>query len=169
MLKKVRTRVSYILIIRKYFGINEADIYIDVNMKFTYIFMIFYDRYYVTDDIADCNYNFFRNGSFCQGILCFNFSFDYIVLKYVMLLVYFFIKHCSFSWKIYTSFLECPAVYFGMNCWMMCTPPAYGCSCTQQWNCPVCHFVVGWISTPKSPKSTSMDQGNKKTFKVLIL
>lgn len=96
--------VYHILIIRKYFGINEADIYIDVNMKFTYIFMIFYDRYYVTDDIADCNYNFFRNGSFCQGILCFNFSFDYIVLKYVMLLVYFFIKHCSFSWKIYTSF-----------------------------------------------------------------
>lgn len=65
LFKKVCICVLYIFIICKYFGINEVDIYIDLNMKFIYIFMIFYDRYYVIDDIVDCNYNFFRNGSFC--------------------------------------------------------------------------------------------------------
>uniref|UniRef100_A0A8W8LX44 Uncharacterized protein n=1 Tax=Magallana gigas TaxID=29159 RepID=A0A8W8LX44_MAGGI len=57
---------------------------------------------------------------------------------------------------IYNFFLngtvcqECPAWYFGKNCSMQCIPPDYGCSCTQQCSCPVCHHILGCIFTTKS-------------------
>lgn len=33
---------------------------------------------------------------------------------------------------------------------MLCPPPSYGCSCAKTCDCPVCHYIVGCIFTPKS-------------------
>lgn len=66
-----------------------------------------------------------------------------------------------FCWEyLRIHFLECPAGYFGNNCSKLCIPPAYGCSCTQRCDCPICHYIVGCIFTPKS---TITDPGNNWT------
>lgn len=60
-------------------------------------------------------------------------------------------EDCPFNFfKNGTVCQECPAGFFGNNCSMLCIPPSYGCSCTQQCDCPVCHYIVGCIFTPKS-------------------
>lgn len=47
-------------------------------------------------------------------------------------------------------FVECPAGFYGKNCSILCPPPSYGCSCAKTCDCPVCHYIVGCIFTPKS-------------------
>uniref|UniRef100_A0A8W8LT94 Uncharacterized protein n=1 Tax=Magallana gigas TaxID=29159 RepID=A0A8W8LT94_MAGGI len=42
---------------------------------------------------------------------------------------------------------DCPAGYFGKNCTEKCKPPTFGFLCLQSCDCPVCHHVVGCVST----------------------
>lgn len=102
------------------------------------------------------------NGTVCQGIYFKLKAFfpDLIIDIVISVTVYFLNLNSGYSnyfFMIYTASVECPAGYFGKNCSILCIPPDYGCSCTQQCSCPVCHHIVGCIFTTKS---ASTDLGN---------
>lgn len=67
----------------------------------------------------------------------------YIPLFLALLLQFFL------NWYL-SSFVhseDCPAGYFGYNCTDKCKHPTFGFLCLQSCHCPVCHHVVGCVST----------------------
>lgn len=77
--------------------------YIHCSLYNTYMYM------YSEDVSEGCLFNFFRNESVCQVILCLNLSFINRPIKYV-----FYIKcfSCFVSRYMYIVFVECPAGYY---------------------------------------------------------
>lgn len=53
------------------------------------------------------------------------------------------------SWSFFYS-EECPAGTFGINCTEKCKHPTFGVLCSETCDCPVCHHIVGCMSTPEN-------------------
>nr|XP_034306588.1 cell death abnormality protein 1-like isoform X2 [Crassostrea gigas] len=55
---------------------------------------------------------------------------------------------------------DCPRGYFGKNCTDKCKPPTFGIVCSETCDCPVCHHILGCISTTEN---TDFVPENKET------
>lgn len=63
-----------------------------------------------------------------------------------------FSEHLQFLFELkFIMFLfhseDCPAGYYGKNCTDKCNNHTFGLLCLETCDCPVCHHIVGCVST----------------------
>lgn len=96
----------------------------------------------------DCLYNAYKYGDICRGMCYFIQSsteplFVKKKKKYIYVQRHFFFNSFFLFW-------DCPTGYFGENCTDKCKHPKFGIFCSETCDCPVCHHILGCISTTEN-------------------